>query len=234
MTRHESRGRPKTAVELISELRSDSGHLANAKRQEQLSKEHAKDYRRAAAPILDDLETAGYVVTTIGELRHLRSYRPAIPVLLRWLPMISDRHVKEDIVRTLSVPWARSSGTAAVLVDEFKRALDPTGSGLRWAIANGIEVVGDDSIFGEVADLCLDSTYGKAREMLVLALAKMDPSRAAPVLFELLKDEEVVGHAVIALGRLRIDAAREYLQRFLNHPKRWIRREAKKALANLD
>jgi len=36
------------------------------------------------------------------------------------------------------------------------------------------------------------------------------------------------------LGKLKAEKARPYIERFLDHPKAWVRREAKKALAKLD
>lgn len=46
------------------------------------------------------------------------------------------------IVRTLSVSWARPLA-GRVLVEEFRRTDDRTDMGLRWVIANALEVVAD-------------------------------------------------------------------------------------------
>jgi HEAT repeat protein len=50
----------------------------------------------------------------------------------------------------------------------------------------------------------------------------------------LLKDEEVAGHALIAIGKLKADKAKSYIKPFLEHPKSWVRKEAKRALAKID
>jgi HEAT repeat protein len=67
--------------------------------------------------------------------------------------------------------------------------------------------------------------------MLAVALGNMSKASAVvDVLLELLKDDEVAGHAIIALGNLKAGAAREAIQVFLKDPKPWVRKEAEKAL----
>jgi hypothetical protein len=127
------------------------------------------------------------------------------------------------------VPWAKPAA-APVLIEEFKAANDPTGEGLRWAIANGLAVVADDAVFEQLLHLVQDKQYGKAREMLVVALGNMKDPRAVAVLMNLLDDEEVVGHAVMALGKLKAPAARARLTILLQHSKDWVRDEAMKGI----
>jgi HEAT repeat protein len=70
--------------------------------------------------------------------------------------------------------------------------------------------------------------------MLALALGNCHDPRAVDVLIALLADEQVVGHAVMALGKLKSKAARSRIQELLKHPTDWIRAEATKALAGID
>jgi hypothetical protein len=233
VTRDRSRDVPKSAVEMMAELRKDPEYADRMRRAEQQQRANAKQYRSDAEPILSDLAAIGYRIAAIGDLRRSGNYRAAIPVLLRWLPQVSNPQVEEDIVRTLSVPWAKPSAAPA-LIEAFKNVDDPTGTGLRWAIANALEVVSDDSVFAEVVSLVRDGKYGKAREMLALALANMDAVRSMPVLLDLLRDDQVAGHAVMALGRLAAPSAREHVARLLTHPTPWIRKEAKKALTKIE
>jgi HEAT repeat protein len=66
--------------------------------------------------------------------------------------------------------------------------------------------------------------------MVVVALGRMRNPAAVQILIELLGDEQVAGHAVKALRKLRAPAARERLVAMSNHPKTWIRNEVKKTL----
>jgi hypothetical protein len=224
-----------SAAELMAELQKDPDFVARARRREQQSKQNVEVYTRAAAPILKELAARGFPVSSIGELRQRKlDYRPVIGLLLHWLPRIADWDVKEDIVRTLSVPWAKPQA-AAVFVEEFRKT--PEGSeaaSFRWAIGNGLSIVADDAVFDDLVELARDTRFGRAREMLALALGNIQNPRAIDVLMRLLEDDEMVGHAVVALGNLKATAARERLMELTQHPKMWIRNGAKKALARID
>ena len=232
MSRDRSGDRPKTAAELMAELRQDPEYIARERWRQQQEQENAQLYARAAEPVLADLEEDGFHVQTVGELRQRADYRAAIPSLVRWLPQVSYLPLKEDIVRTLSVPWARPMA-GRVLIEEFRRTDDRTGTGLRWAIANALEVVADDDVLDEVIQLVRDPECGRAREMLTVALANMKSPRVVSVLRDLLRDDEVVGHAAMALGKLGVPAALPDLEALTKHPKEWVRREATKALAKI-
>lgn len=230
MTRDRSKNPPKSAAELMAELQKDPEVLARMRQQEQQQRANVENYLRIAEPVLKELGARGYRINTIGELVQGNTpYRSAVPILLHWLPRISDPQVKEDIVRTLSVPWAKPTAAPA-LIEEFRKA---DSAALQWAIANALAVVADDSVFEDLVRLVQDTGFGKAREMLALALGNMQDPRVVAVLMGLLADEQVVGHAVIALGKLRAHAARSRLEELTRHPTAWVRKEAKKALANI-
>jgi hypothetical protein len=187
-------------------------------------------------PILAELASVGYPVGALADLResNLR-YRAAVPVLLNWLPRVTDSKVKEEIVRALSVPWAKPAATGP-MIEEFRQidaSIDPTGLGLRWTIGNALEVLFDDSSFDEIAELARDRRYGKSRQMVVLGLGRSKRPEAVDVLLGLVEDSDVDGHAVQALGKLKAPAARQALERKLDDGRAWVRAAARKALAKL-
>jgi HEAT repeat protein len=185
---------------------------------------------RDAQPLVAQLAALGFEVQSPADLFNKRmNYQAAIPTLIQWLPRISNPAVKADVARALSVKWAKP-GATRVLLEEFGRAEDDL---LRWAIANALEVVADDSAFTAISSWAIDPQYGSARQMLVLALGHMSNPAAFDVLVRLLGDETVAGHAVISLGNLRDQRARTALEPFLRHPKKWIRDEARKAVKKL-
>jgi HEAT repeat protein len=234
MSRDRSRDPPKTADELMSELERDPEYLARiaAKEKERLARV-VKD-REDAAPVLADLRNAGLEVDSFRALLTTKKldFRKAIPVLLEWLPRLTNTHVKETIVRTLSVPLAKPMA-ARPLVEEFRRT-DDSAALLRWAIGNALDVVADDSVADEMIELARERRYGKAREMVVSGLGNLRDARAIPVLIELLKDDVVSGHALAGLAKLKPPSARPYIEPMLKHPKAWVRKEAKKVLARID
>lgn len=82
------------------------------------------------------------------------------------------------------------------MVEAFPAVHDPTGSGIRWAIANALAVVADASVFDELERFAKDRRYGTARQMLPQAIRTTGHPRRAEVLTDLLADPEVGGHAV--------------------------------------
>jgi hypothetical protein len=225
--------KPVTADELMRRLNQDPAYLARVAARDAVVEERGRRYREAAAPVVAELRGLGYQVTDIGDLRHSGArYANAVPVLIQWLTRAEERSVKEDIVRTLSVPWAKSA--APTLVQEFRRVEDETGTSIRWVIGNALSVVAGDSVCDDLVGLARDHQFGRAREMVVVALGNMKTPYVVDVLIELLPDEDVTGHAVMALGKLRAKRAREAVAALQNHPKAWVRAEVKKALARMD
>jgi HEAT repeat protein len=174
----------------------------------------------------------GFGVDEVRDLRHLGTrYQAAIPVLTRWLPVATHDAVRDDIIHALGVPWATAAAPA--LVAEFRRAAPGPGRGQRWSIASALSDAAHDAVFDDVVELVRDRAYGRDREMLALALGRMSDPRAVAVLLELATDDEVCGHAAMALGRLRAPAAERVLRELARHPRRWVRREATKALKRI-
>jgi len=202
--------------------------LSETQRREQVAQNYLD-----MTPVLRELSDHGFVYDSIHSLRHSGAvYREAIPILLKWLPRVDNYDIKEEIVRTLSVPWAKPDAARA-MAREFLTA-DPSQDSYKWAVGNGLSIVADDGVIDDVIELATDCRHGRARQMLAIALGNMRDPRAFDVLVELLKDSEISGHAVMGLGKLRAASARPYLEPFLKHQEAWIRQEAKKAIGKLD
>jgi HEAT repeat protein len=193
---------------------------------------------RAPSAFVHELADVGVSVESPWELvNSRRSYRSAVPVLIEWLeraevdvPAAERARFREGLVRSLSVKEARGVAGPA-LVREFRRPGMPAD--YRWAVGNALEVVADDSIFEDLVALVRERAFGRDRQMVVLSLARVKDPRAVEVLVELLDDEDVVGHAVMALGRLKARRARPAIERCLDDPRPWVRKEAKKALVKI-
>jgi HEAT repeat protein len=190
-------------------------------------------YRRAMAPVVADLKESGVSVTSIEEvLRDRKTFRVALPTLVLWLQRTQNLDAKDEIVRTLSTKWA-SPVAAGSLIAEFREAADVNELGIRWVIGSALVQVADDTVLDEIVELAKDRTFGRAREMVVVSLGNMKGERAIDVLIELLDEKDLVGHAVVALGKLRATKARTRVLALLKHEKAWVRTEAKKALAKM-
>ena len=127
-------------------------------------------------------------------------------------------------------PFLRQSRDVAVaLVREFRKAPEKDIL-LRWTIGSGLSIVPNDSVFDDLVAIACDKRYSNAREMIAIALGKSSNQKAIRALIALLSDPEVQGHAVMALVDLQAREAVPRIRKLVNHPKKWVREEAAKAL----
>lgn len=196
-----------------------------------------KDYNELEdRRICQALRGVGIQVNSIWDLVHTsQSYPEAIPLLIEMLQSAKSDAVVEGIVRSLTVKEARgvAAGPLLKLFKDYPTS-DPMHQSTKWAIGNVLSEVADNRVFEEIAELVMDKRHGTSRQMLVIALGNMKDSRATPLLVDLLDDEEVVGHALVALGKLKDRGARQTIEKFLSHPNAWVRKEASKALSKID
>jgi HEAT repeat protein len=220
-----------SANELMRELERDPDYQARMAEKERRRLGRVERNLQDAQPLVAQLARQGFDVRTPADLFNKRmNYRSAIPTLIEWLPRISNPDVKAEVASALSVKWAKPAAIP-VLLDEFELSESEL---VRWAIANALEVVADDSAFTRIARWVADPLYGTARQMLVLVLGHMSDPAAYDILVGLLKDEALAGHAVVALGNLRDPRALPAIEPFLTAEKSWIRAEARRATKKLN
>ena len=220
-----------TAGELIAQLERDPENQARMQEVEEKRLATVEANRKELKPLLTELATAGFVVSHPQELVTEFPKKEVIPILLKWLVRLARPDTKESVVRALSVPWAKPTAVIP-LIDEFRNTPNNEAS-LKWAIGNALEVLASDAVFDDIVDLVSDKRHGKSREMLAAALGKMKNPKVIDILIGLLDDEEVVGHALASLKKLKAKQARTRIERLINHPKAWVRKEAKQALSKI-
>ena len=167
----------------------------------------------------------------------LADYKKVIPVLVQWIKDHKD--VKwGGLVRTLSTPYAKDQA-CKLFINEFLDSKDEEDNlDYKWVVGNGLNIFASDDIVDELIPLVVDKKYGRARQMIVLGLGKMkkpeNKNKVTGVLIQLLDDEDVAGHAIEALGKLKAVKAKPNLEKFLTHKKTWWRNAAKNALAKIN
>jgi HEAT repeat protein len=235
-----SAGGPKkgatTAEELMAELEADPEWVVRRDEQERARQEIAERNRGDSQPIRDELAELGFEIDSIADLYNRRfNYEAAIPILLDWFPRVKSPDVKESMARALTVRWARPEAAPMMLAELGRLRDSEEERSLRFAVANALVEVADDSVFEELVELVQDDRYPIAdRGRLVVAFANMqeERERAIEVLRSLL-DEDVAPHAIAALGELGATEACAQIEPFLEHEDSWVREEAKKALRKL-
>jgi hypothetical protein len=177
--------------------------------------------------LLGALAEAGAPVDSVWNWSNSATPAPAIPVLLEWLGRIGPEQVRlrEGMVRALTTRAARPEAAAVITAEMRRQAPHATDWTTLWVYGNALSVVADDAAFGEVAGLAVDSSLGRAREMLPGALGKMATPRATDVLVGLLGDPDISGQVVVALGRRRGVPA-EAFDPFLDDSRPWVRKAA--------
>lgn len=228
----------KAADDLLAELEQKPEFVKRQRQRMDEREENRRRYAEAAEGLLGDLEEAGFAVETLAQLRQRGvGDRRAVPVLVKWLPEVTYLPLKRDLIATLGSAWARPSA-AGPLVEEFGR-IDPSedtaDTSVRWSIGDALERVADESVAEDLVVIATDAGHGLHRALVVAALGNMGKARdrVLPVLLALLDDDVVAAYAVMGLGKLKAAEARPAVERFLEHPESWVRKEAKKALAKL-
>ncbi len=240
----------KSADELMAELEADPEYRA---RRAALDAEHERlvaRMREDSRPVARDLAQVGFDVEFVADLYEgAQDYTAAVPVLLRWLPRLESQEVKEELVRALSIQYARPAA-GRPLVEELRKVLQIRGPGaespsqtssdMPWVIANALDVVADDSVLDDLLDLVGDRRLDVAtRATLLRALGNMEDPRAAARVVDVLgnsgdDDVPLLIGGVVALGRMRAAVGRDLVRRYADHRDRELRREAQRALKAID
>ena len=186
--------------------------------------------------VVAELSKIGVRVLSIFDLVNTKeAYPEAIPVLLNCLDYVDDPVIKEALVRALTVKEAEGIANKR-LIREFlaiPASAPPVDQLLKWVIANALSVIATDADYAELVNIVTTKEHGKAREMVAVALGRMKNSAAGKMLTELLSDDDIVGHAAMALNKLRYLPALPILESLRDHHKAWVRKEIHKAIQKL-
>jgi HEAT repeat protein len=159
-----------------------------------------------AEPLLDALESAGIDPVDFGSFGAVSfttfDFERAVPVLVEWLPRVDDPRVKESMVRSLAGQRGARGVGAQRLIEEFRRPEYAEESSLRWAIGNTLATIAGPADADGIIEILRDRSGGMARQMLCDALGRTRDPRRVDVLIDLIDDDSVAGHAILALRRI--------------------------------
>jgi HEAT repeat protein len=181
----------------------------------------------------EELSKVGVLVNDIWDLVNTRlPYPSAVPVLLDFLKKgIDDSHMKEGVVRALAVKEAIGKASE-ILISEYNR-ISKDEIFVRWAIGNTIYTTITKDDIDSILAIVQDKTNGMSRQMFVAALGKVKSEKAENVLINSLDDDDVVPHALGALGRMKSKKAKDKISALTNHSRTLVRKEALKALKKI-
>lgn len=161
---------------------------------------------------------------------------PVISVLLDSLSWITDPGLLQEVLRSLTLKQCK--GKVDLPLMTLFESLGPTTSynaSLKWAVGNALSLTASRSIEERLVTAVKDrEMHGKAREMLVLALANMPGEKAGEVLLELLLRDDLVGHAAMAAKSMKMAQAIPLLKKHLSHPVPWVRKKVNSAVKSIE
>lgn len=185
----------------------------------------------------EKLLEAGLRINNINDFIHTKeSYPEAIPVLIEFLSHTVDQiWWKEAIVRSLTTKEAKGVANKPLL-EAYARTDKQKYSSFCWAIGNAFEIIIQPEDVDPILEIVKDKDNGTSRQMFVMALAKIKSRKEdiENVLIPLIDDDDITGHVLYTLGKLKSEKAREKIVAFLDHPNSYYRREAKGALKKID
>ncbi|WP_185218131.1 hypothetical protein [Sphingobacterium mizutaii] len=154
---------------------------------QQIELERAKEYKG----LIDELADLGIKINSIWDLVNSKSkYPKAIPVLMKYLPLVNYVRNKEGIVRALTVPEAKGL-VVQLLVKEYMQ-LPIDKENLRWVIGNAVNATITESEVANIFPIVLNKENGLSRQMFVTALGKIKTDNVKNVLLQLSNDDDKV------------------------------------------
>ena len=153
----------------------------------QIELERAKEYKG----LIDELADLDIKINSIWDLVNTKSkYPKAIPVLMKYLPLVSYVRNKEGIVRALTVPEAKGLVVPLLVKEYLQLPIDKEN--LRWVIGNAVNATITESEVANIFPIVLNKENGLSRQMFVTALGKIKTDNVKSVLLQLSNDDDKV------------------------------------------
>jgi hypothetical protein len=191
--------KPMSAADLMGKLNADPEFASNRELREAERQARAAEWRRAEAPLVDELKAAGFAVDSAWDLVNTSEpYADALSILVNHLQRPYPGRVREGIARALAVPQSKFAWDVLTRLyrdEDVKDAKD----GLAVAIA----AAADDEVIEDVIGLARDTRHGSSRLLLLSALERSADSRAKAALLELGTDPELQKEIQVVLRRLK-------------------------------
>lgn len=193
-----------------------------------------------------ELSALGYGFTSIWDFVNSKDvYRSALPVLLKYLPLIEDGNTKEGIIRALTIRGYMNA--SQLLIKEYKKTSD---AGIKWVIGNALNQIAKgftaDDIIALLESQALPTSFRKlanneikdpkvsAVETLLWSLGRTKDRKALPVLKQYLTIDDLAGHALEGLKNFSDASLIEHVKPLLQHDKKWVRDKAKRFIKKLE
>jgi len=131
--------------------------------------------------LIEELNSVGITITSVWDLVNTnKSYKKAIPILIRHLERTYNTRIKEGIVRALAVKEARGIACRAV-IDEYQRT-SIEDDHYRWVFGNTMVIIITEEYLDDVIKVVLNEDNGDSRQNFIKALSKFRVSKVMEAL----------------------------------------------------
>ena len=181
----------------MARLNADPEWVARRAEEEADRQAREAEYRRAEAPLLEDLRTAGHMVQSVWDLVNTtRDYPDALPILLRHFERPYPVPVREGIARALGVREARFAWPVVLRFFE-----NESNVRVKDGLAAALAVIADQSVMPALIDVVRDQRYGSSRVLLLRALTRSRDPRAHATIRDLAHDPDLQHEIRVILRR---------------------------------
>lgn len=180
--------------------------------------------------LIKEINNKGFDIQDLNELNAIkRKIKSLIPVLIKYLYMFEKENFRDAIVGVLGVKgFYEATETLLNLYYSSNMEID------KWSVGDTLYSIQDKRYEDEYIKIADDKDNGDSRQMIVILLGKLRCQKSIPTLINLLQDDDVNGHAIIALGYFKDNELIKYIEPFLQHEKTWIRKEAEKSIKKIN
>ncbi|NVJ59338.1 MAG: hypothetical protein HWE27_03055 [Gammaproteobacteria bacterium] len=217
-------------LRLQKKLKQQQSLRKQKEARKEIKKEAYLELQEESKEFLQELKSFGLELDSIADLESLSdNYDFAIPVLLSNLNKNYSNRLLAIIIRALTIPAAEGIANQKLL-EMFKTVENDK---LRWIIGNALATVASENDIEQLLDILTEPSYGKARNMLVHAVARLQKTEAVPTLVDCLNDNDLVAQSAIALGNLKATGAKKALKK-IRHEDSGVMNQVNDALKKID
>jgi hypothetical protein len=167
------------------------------------------------------------------EARDRTAFQDALQKILRRANLTKGEllrilDVVPSIVNTFQEQFVVQSRAGDITWYRYELVIWEIGEFLRQVLKRNKTLRKEGELFSAIEQAALDPVYGKGRESFVMLLGQYGSPDRVDTLKQLLKDQQVQGHAIFALRLLGAAEVQDDVRPFLQSSKTWIRNEAKK------
>lgn len=179
--------------------------------------------------LIKEANESNFEVEDFNQLNAMkRKIKNFVPTLIKYLYMFEQDNYRNAIVGILGVKgFYDATETLLKLYNHNEKKID------KWAIGDALYSIQDKRFEHEYIEMVSNKHDGNSRQMIVILLGKLRCEQAIQTLINLLKDDDVCGHAIMALGYFKDIELLHHIEPFLAHDNRWVRKEAEKAMKKI-